>query len=60
MWSFLVGTAVGAWGMNSYIMNKAYNGNIPWLDEKGWRSHWEGCRGWSTDETVNRVREVMK
>jgi hypothetical protein len=40
MFSFLVGTAVGAWAMNGYIMNKAYNGQVPWMDQKCWRSTW--------------------
>lgn len=61
MGGFIVGSAVGAVGMNAYINHKAYYGDLPWLNKNYWES--SPCnmnRSWSVDETVRRVREIMK
>lgn len=58
MGGFIVGSAVGAIGMNSYINYKAYYGDIAWMKRGHWGPH---CNGfWSVDDTVQRVRDAMK
>lgn len=58
MGGFIVGGAVGAIGMNSYINYKAYHGDLPWLEKRDWEGH---CRSFmSTDQTIKKVREIMK